>query len=64
MRAAMIDPIALARQLIDIPSPTGDERAMGEAVERTLAKLGFVYTHRELYPPTGLEHPCYLLGKR
>ena len=36
----MIDPIALARKLIDIPSPTGEERAMGEAVERELAQLG------------------------
>jgi [ribosomal protein S5]-alanine N-acetyltransferase len=26
-----------------------------------LGKLGFQYTHDELYEPTGLEHPCYLL---
>jgi len=26
-----------------------------------LTKLGFRYTHAELYPPTGLEHPSYLL---
>lgn len=26
-----------------------------------LAKLGFRHTHDELYEPTGLEHPCYLL---
>ena len=36
----MIEPIALARKLIDIPSPTGDERAMGEFLERELAQLG------------------------
>jgi RimJ/RimL family protein N-acetyltransferase len=24
---------------------------------RTLEKLGFRYTHHELYPPTGLQHP-------
>src|SRR5205814_3174727 len=36
----MIDPIALARKLIDIPSPTGQEAAMGEAVERELRALG------------------------
>ena len=36
----MIEPIALARKLIDIPSPTGDERAMGELLERELAQLG------------------------
>jgi RimJ/RimL family protein N-acetyltransferase len=26
-----------------------------------LTKLGFRYTHDELYPPTGLHHPSYLL---
>jgi [ribosomal protein S5]-alanine N-acetyltransferase len=26
-----------------------------------LAKLGFHYTHDEFYPPTGLQHPSYLL---
>jgi acetylornithine deacetylase len=36
----VIEPIALARQLIDIASPTGDERAMGEFLERELSKLG------------------------
>jgi RimJ/RimL family protein N-acetyltransferase len=30
---------------------------------RVLAKLGFRYTHRERYPPTGLLHPCYLLAR-
>ena len=28
---------------------------------RLLAKLGFRYTHDELYPPTGLQHPSYWL---
>jgi RimJ/RimL family protein N-acetyltransferase len=28
---------------------------------RLLVKLGFRYTHDELYPPTGIEHPSYLL---
>ncbi len=44
----MIDPIALARQLIDIPSATGEERAMGEAVERTLAQLGFTVRRHDV----------------
>jgi RimJ/RimL family protein N-acetyltransferase len=30
---------------------------------RALAKLGFRYTHHELYPPTGLQHPCYALER-
>ena len=29
--------------------------------QRALEKLGFRYTHHELYPPTGLEHPGYEL---
>ena len=36
----MIDPIALARKLIDIPSTTGDERAIGEFLEDELGRLG------------------------
>jgi [ribosomal protein S5]-alanine N-acetyltransferase len=35
-----------------------------EASRRLLTKLGFVYTHEELYPATGLMHPSYLLSKR
>jgi [ribosomal protein S5]-alanine N-acetyltransferase len=31
------------------------------ASREMLLKLGFVYTHDELYPPTGLQHPSYLL---
>ncbi len=27
---------------------------------RLLHKLGFEYTHDELYPPTGLKHPSYI----
>jgi RimJ/RimL family protein N-acetyltransferase len=27
------------------------------------AKLGFRYTHDQLYPPTGLQHPLYLLTR-
>lgn len=32
-----------------------------EASAKLLAKLGFDKTHDELYPPTGLMHPSYLL---
>jgi [ribosomal protein S5]-alanine N-acetyltransferase len=34
-----------------------------EASRNLLAKLGFVYTHDELYAPTGLMHLSYLLRK-
>lgn len=30
---------------------------------RVLEKLGFHFTHEELYPPTGLKHPSYLLTR-
>ena len=33
-----------------------------EASARVLAKLGFRYTHDELYAPTGLAHPSYFLS--
>jgi RimJ/RimL family protein N-acetyltransferase len=31
------------------------------ASRRLLQRLGFTYTHSEIYPPTGLEHPSYML---
>ena len=34
-----------------------------EGSRRALEKLGFVKTHDELYPPTGLIHPGYLLSR-
>ena len=34
-----------------------------EPSRRLLAKLGFVATHEELYAPTGLMHPSYLLRR-
>jgi [ribosomal protein S5]-alanine N-acetyltransferase len=33
-----------------------------DASKRVLEKLGFQFTHRELYPPTGELHPCYRLA--
>ncbi len=30
---------------------------------RLLEQLGFQYTHHEYYPPTGLQHPSYILTK-
>lgn len=32
------------------------------ASKRVLEKLGFRFTHEELYPPTGLKQPSYLLA--
>jgi acetylornithine deacetylase len=42
MRAVMsVDPILLARELIDTPSPTGDEKTVGELIDGRLTSLGF-----------------------
>lgn len=34
-----------------------------QASRALLGKLGFVYSHDELYPPTGRMHPSYLLRR-
>ena len=34
---------------------------MNNSSRNMLIKLGFRYTHEEFYPPTGLNHPSYLL---
>ncbi|HJW93686.1 MAG TPA: M20/M25/M40 family metallo-hydrolase [Thermoanaerobaculia bacterium] len=45
-----IDPLALARQLIDIPSPTGEELAAGNHLFELLTRLGFRCTKQEAAP--------------
>ncbi|HYM61407.1 MAG TPA: M20/M25/M40 family metallo-hydrolase [Thermoanaerobaculia bacterium] len=45
-----IDPIALARQLIDIPSTTGDELAVGDFLFDALARLGFACRRHAVAP--------------
>lgn len=32
-----------------------------QASRKLLGKLGFTFSHEELYPPTGLQHPSYIL---
>jgi [ribosomal protein S5]-alanine N-acetyltransferase len=46
----------LARALFAGHHPENEES------RRVLTKLGFRYTHDELYPPTGLMHPGYRLA--
>lgn len=43
-----LDPIALARTLIDVPSPTDSERAVGELLDRELTRLGFATRRHEV----------------
>jgi acetylornithine deacetylase len=45
-----IDPIALARQLIDLPSLSGEEFAVGAFLHDFLAKLGFECRRHEVTP--------------
>jgi acetylornithine deacetylase len=45
-----LDPLALARQLIDIASPTGEELAMGNHLFDELTRLGFTCRRQEAAP--------------
>jgi acetylornithine deacetylase len=45
-----LDPIAFARQLIDVPSPTESELAVGELLERELTRLGFTTRRHDVSP--------------
>jgi len=47
---AAADPIQLARQLIDIPSVTGEEGAIGFFLEGHLQRLGFATRRHEIAP--------------
>jgi [ribosomal protein S5]-alanine N-acetyltransferase len=59
-----------ARSMIDYGFGTLGAKALfaghhpaNEPSRRLLLGLGFVRTHEELYPPTGLMHPSYLLRR-
>ncbi|THV41083.1 succinyl-diaminopimelate desuccinylase [Glycomyces buryatensis] len=45
--AVLADPIALTRALCDIPSVSGDEKAICDAVEQALERLGHLTIQRE-----------------
>jgi acetylornithine deacetylase len=45
-----LDPISFARQLIDVPSPTESELAVGELLERELTRLGFTTRRHDVTP--------------
>jgi acetylornithine deacetylase len=44
------DPIAFARQLIDVPSPTESELAVADLLDRELTRLGFATSRQEVAP--------------
>jgi acetylornithine deacetylase/succinyl-diaminopimelate desuccinylase-like protein len=45
-----IDPFTLARQLIDIPSPTDHEYAVAEHLDHLLTRLGFATKRHGVSP--------------
>lgn len=56
----LIDPLAFTRRLIDVPSPTEFENAIGELLEQELTRLGFTTRRQDvtatrfnLYASTG-----------
>jgi len=55
--------IAFAFETLAIESLFAGHHPANEASERLLKKLGFLWTHEEIYPPTGLMNPAYLLVK-
>jgi ribosomal-protein-alanine N-acetyltransferase len=53
--------IAIAFETLRAKAIFAGHHPLNVASRRLLAKLGFRHTHDELYPPTGLNHPSYLL---
>lgn len=55
--------IALAFETLGAKALFAGHHPANAASRRLIEKLGFRFTHEELYPPTGLKHPSYLLTK-
>jgi [ribosomal protein S5]-alanine N-acetyltransferase len=53
--------IAFAFETLALKGLFAGHHPENTASERLLRKLGFRFTHREIYPPTGLLNPAYLL---
>ena len=53
--------IAFAFESLRVEGLFAGHHPENAASERLLGKLGFRYTHQEIYPPTGLLNPAYLL---
>jgi RimJ/RimL family protein N-acetyltransferase len=49
---------------LDVPALFAGHHPENQASRHMLNKLGFRYTHDELYPPTGLMHPSYRIERR
>lgn len=55
--------IAYAFDVLHAKSLFAGHHPENQASRQLLTRLGFTYTRDELYPPTGLMHPSYLLRK-
>lgn len=53
--------IAHAWDVLGVATLFAGHHPENHSSRRALEKLGFRYTHHELYPPTGLPHPSYEL---
>jgi ribosomal-protein-alanine N-acetyltransferase len=53
--------IAFAFETLALKGLFAGHHPENAASERLLRKLGFRFTHQEIYPPTGLLNPAYLL---
>ena len=54
--------IRYAFNILGVKALFAGHNPTNEASRRLLEQLGFRYTHDEYYPPTGLNHPSYLLA--
>ena len=54
--------IKYAFKILGVKGLFAGHNPANETSRRLLEKLGFRYTHDEYYPPTGLNHPSYLLA--
>jgi [ribosomal protein S5]-alanine N-acetyltransferase len=53
--------IAFAFETLGVKALFAGHHPANAASRRLIEKLGFRFTHEELYPPTGLKHPSYML---
>ena len=53
--------IAFAFETLDLKALFAGHHPDNAASARLLRKLGFRFTHQEIYPPTGILEPAYLL---
>ena len=53
--------ITFAFETLGVKALFAGHHPANAASRRLIEKLGFRFTHEEFYPPTGLNHPSYLL---